>query len=355
GCDQGTDLVILMGSSVMYADHTRFDSDDVYSSSIHDVAVFILGDEAGAVMWNCTIATTELAVMNGGFLEVSASTYVPDRQRPIPDLNARDANVIIESIDMMEVQISGCNLELWEASYSGGSVSNSSVLETYGPVPPLGTLSEDTTLHHHYWVDIQLLNATGEPEEGMDVSVVDNEGTLVLNEARSDDQGMVYNVAIRSWTLKGDLLTYEPSHRVEFAGPSYQISNIQVYGNTTVTLWDRVGSYDLVVNTDSVTPSIPAPEENRTFDLVVEGSVLVPYPWTAGETEIVLYVDGELEQQRTVDPASRDDVVFMDLDLEAGTHSFRVILDPDNELDEMNEGGNNEVRFFLDVSPEGGT
>jgi hypothetical protein len=48
-------------------------------------------------------------------------------------------------------------------------------------------------------------------------------------------------------------------------------------------------------------------------------------------------------------------VVFEDLDLAAGTYIFRIVVDPDDTLEEMNEGGNNEVRLILDVAPEGGT
>ncbi len=355
GADTGTDLVVLMGSSVMYAEDTRFDSDDVYSSSIHDVAVTILGEEAGAVLWNCTIATTELATMNGGYLEITGSTFEPDRLRGIPDLNARNADVVIEDIDLREVVLSGCTVELWESTYSTGTVSNASTLLTYGPVPPLSTLSADTAVHHHYWVDFLLLNVSGDPEEGVDLSVINSLGGLVLNEALSDEEGMVRGVPVRSWTLLGDRLEYEPSHRVEFAGPSYQITNLQVFDNTTVTLWDRVGSFDLVLNTDSVTPSIPAPEENRTFDLIVDGQVLVPYPWATGNAQAALYVDGALFQTRDLPLTSRDDVLFVGLDLEAGTHEFRVVLDRGNDVAEMNEGGNNEVRLLLDVAPEGGT
>jgi len=50
----------------------------------------------------------------------------------------------------------------------------------------------------------------------------------------------------------------------------------------------------------------------------------------------------------------RNDVVFQDLDLAVGKYTFRVVADPNDDVEEMNEGGNNEVRFILDVSPEGG-
>jgi hypothetical protein len=355
GCDKGTDLVILMGSSTMDAENTTFESDDPYSASIHDVAVTMLGDEAGADLMGCTIATTELAVMNGGYLGLSACTYEPGRRRSIPDLNVRDADLVVEDISVQELMASGSIVELWKSTYESGSVTNESTLLSYGPVPPLATISEDSTLHHHYIVDLLLLNPDGDPEEGIDVTLLNSEGGLVLNEADSDGDGMVRDVPVRSWTLRDGLVTFEPSHRVEFAGPSYQISNLQVYDNGTVTLWDRVGSYDMVLNTDSVTPSIPAPEENRTFSLVVDGEVLVPYPWDSGTVKVSLLVDGRLQQEVTVQLDSRDDVILPDLDLMAGTYLFQVLVDPADEVDEMNEGGNNELRFYLDVAPEGGT
>jgi hypothetical protein len=355
GCDVGTDLVILMNGASMAAENTTFESDDPYSSSIHDAAVTILGDEVGATLEGCTITTHEIATMNGGYLELFACSYQPPRSRSIPDLNVRDADVIVEDLPLRELVASGSIVELWMTTYATGTISNGSTLLTYGPVPPLEALSGDSTLHHHYIVDLLLLNSTQDPEEGIDVTVINSEGGLVLNEARSDADGMVVDVPIRSWTLTDGRLTYEPSHRVEFAGPSYQISNLQVYDNGTVTLWDRAGSYDLVLRTDSVEPSIPAPEENRTFDLVVDGEVLIPYPWADGTVKVSLFVDGEFQQEKVVPLDDRSDVILTGLDLKAGTHLFQVLVDPGNLLEEMNEGGNNEVRFLLDVSPEGGT
>jgi len=355
GADKGSDLVILMGSAMLYAEDCRFDSDEVYSSSIHDVALFILGDGVEAVLFNSSITTTELAMMNGGYLEVTGSTFEPDRLRGLPDLNARNADIYIEDIMMKEVLLSGCDVELWDSIYSSGDVHNASTLYTYGPVPPLSSLSNDTILIHHYWVDFMLLDRTREPEAGMVLSVITSEGGLVKNEAISSEAGMVMKVPVRSWTLRGDLLTYEPSHRIEFGETSYQISNLQVYDNITVTLWDMVGSYDLVLDTDSVTPSIPAPEENRTFDIIVDGKVLVPKAWDAGSTSIELYIDGVFHERGTFSLTNRQHMVFKDLDLGAGTHTFRVVVDPDDSVEEMNEGGNNEVRFLLDVAPEGGT
>jgi hypothetical protein len=355
GCDLGTDLVILMSGAEMAAHNTTFESDDPYSSSVHDAAVTVLGDEAGASLEECTIATHEIATMNGGYLELLSCEFQPPRSRPIPDLNVRDADVIVEDLPLQELVASGSIVELWKTTYATGTISNGSTLLTYGPVPPLEALSGDSTLHHHYLVDLMLLNATEDPEEGIDVSVINSEGGLVLNEARSDADGMVHDVPIRSWTLVDGRLTYEPSHRVEFAGPSYQISNLQVYDNGTVTLWDRAGSYDLVLRTDSVEPSIPAPEENRTFDLVVDGDVLIPYTWADGTAKVSLFVDGELHLEKVVPLDERSDVILANLDLKAGTHLFRVLADPGNMVREMNEGGNNELRFILDVSPEGGT
>lgn len=355
GVDKGSDLVILMGSAILYAEDCRFDSDDVYSGSIHDVALFILGDGVEAVLFNSTITTTELAVMNGGYLEVTGSTFEPDRLRGLPDLNARNADIYIENITMREALLSGCDVELRDSTYSSGDVNNASTLYTYGPVPPLSSLADDTVLHHHYWVDFLLLNRTGEPEAGMVLTVLTSEGGLVVSEAISAEDGMVMKVPVRSWTLVGDHLTYEPSHRIEFGETSYQISNLQVYDNITVTLWDMEGSYDLVLDTDSVTPSIPAPEENRTFDIIVDGGVLVPKPWDAGSTSIILYIDGVLHERGSFSLTNRQHMVFQDLDLRAGTHTFRIVVDPDDSTEEMNEGGNDEVRFLLDVAPEGGT
>jgi hypothetical protein len=352
--DKGTELVFIAARGMFWAFECTFDSGDVYSPFVHNVAVHILGDENYVLIMNCTIKTAELATVNGGYLEVTGSTFVPDRSRGITDLNVKDAEVIIGNIDMDELMATNSVLELRETTYETGNITNGSVVHNKGPLPALGTMDETVTLHQYYWVDFRLLNTTGEPEEGMDLNVLDVDQVLVVNEALSDADGWIRHVAIRSWTLVGDLLTYEPSHRVEFAGPSYQITNLQVYDNTTVVLWDRVGSYDLVLDTDSITPSTPAPRENLTFNIIVEGEVLLPYTWDEGTAQIDLYVDGIKFQQKTLFLSDKEDVVFVGLNLTPGTHTFWLEVDPDDQVDEMNEGGNDLLYFLLDVAPESG-
>ncbi len=353
--DQGTELVMMSASGVLVASDTTFRSDKVYSPSVHNVAVHLLGDGNMAFLDRCTIATAELAIANGGYVEITGSTFEPGRTRAIPDLFIRDAKVLLEDIDLVEVNAHNCSIELVGSTFRSGSVTNGSVISSYGPVPPLGLLANDTVVHHHYWVDFLLLNRTGEPKEGMLLAVLNSEGGLVVDEARTDGQGMVRHVPIRSWTIDGVLFRYEPSHRVEFWETSQQISNLQVYDNATVVLWDMVGSHDLALVTDRVTPSVPAPEENRTFDIVVDGKALKPRVWAEGTAQAVLYVDDVAVSEVTFGLDDQGDLRFRDLNVTAGTHIFRVVVDPSDALDEMNEGGNNEVRFILDVAPEGGT
>ncbi|UCC93829.1 MAG: hypothetical protein JSW25_03950, partial [Thermoplasmata archaeon] len=71
--------------------------------------------------------------------------------------------------------------------------------------------------------------------------------------------------------------------------------------------------------------------------------------------QVALYIDGSLHSELTFSVTDREDVTFQDLDIEAGTHTVRVVVDPDDDVMEMNEGGNNELRFLMDVAPEGGT
>jgi hypothetical protein len=354
--DKGTELVMMSAAGLLLAENCMMSTDQVYSSAVQSVAVHMLGDSNDAALINCTITTPELAIVNGGYLEVMGSTFEPDRTRgAIPDLSVRDGTVILEDIDLAEMNAYDSAVELHDSTFAMGSVSNGSRIYSFGPVPPLETFTEDTVLHHHYWVDFLLLNRTGDPEAGLVLRVFNNAGGQVSDEMRSGDDGLLNKVAVRSWTIDNGVFTYEPSHRIEFGGTSYQISNLMIFDNTTVTLWDMVGSYDLALDTDSAFPSTPAPEENRTFDIIVDGEVLVPNTWSSGGTEISLFIDGVHYSTRTFSVTDRDDVVFADLDIEAGTYEISVVVDPDDDVMEMNEGGNNEVRFLIDVSPEGGT
>jgi hypothetical protein len=354
--DKATELVILSAAGLFIAENCSFSTDKVYSPSVQAVAVHLLGDSNEAIFTGCTISTPELAIVNGGYLEVIGSTFDPDRVRgAIPDLSVRDGTVIIEDIDLAELNAHDSAVELHDSTYETGSVSNGSRIYSYGPVPPRDTFTEDTTHHHHYWVDFLLLNRTGDPDDGLVLRVFNSEGGQVLGETLTGEDGKVEKVPIRAWTMANGVFTYEPSHRIEFGGTSYQISNLQVYDNTTVTLWDMVGSYDLVLDTDTVRTSTPAPEENRTFDIIVDGDVLVPNPWDADRPVISLYVDGTLHTGMRIPLTDTDDVVFQGLMIEAGTHLIRVVVDTEADVTEMNEGGNNEVRFLIDVAPEGGT
>lgn len=349
----GSDLIVVSDEASLTAELCTFDSDDVAGTDVANQALFVYGPNASAYLDTCTIMTLELMEVQGGHAELVDCQFTRSSPRPLADLLTLEADVLITNMTLDDVTVSGGTLELIDTLYSRGSVSGGTEMVTVGSVPPLSTIGEDVRLKHYYWVDFHLFNASGSPAEGMDLYVLTSEGDLVLD-AVSGPMGYVLKVPIASWTMDGDVFEYEPSHRVEFAGPDFQITNLQVYGNDTVTLKDLVDNRDLALTTSSVQPSTSAPRENRTFDLVIDGDVLITYTWSSGQTFIDLYIDGEFYERQVVPLTSDSDVRFRDLNLTAGHHRFRIEVDPTNDVEEINEDGNNVVGLVLDVAPESG-
>ena len=347
---EGSDLIVLVERASLFARQCTFRTNDVESTSEANRAVHLIGDGTYALLEDCTIRTPELARTTGGELDIIDCSLVLTNGRPIADLVAVGATVVLDNLVLDEIEFSGGTLWLYDVEYDQGNIIDGAVLNTVGNIPHLDTLGEDVVVHHHYWVDFILYNVSGVATSGISLNVLTADGELVL-EAFSGVGGYVPAVAIRAWTLDGNVFEYEPSHRVEFAAPNDQITNLQIFGNITVTLRDLEDSLDLVLTTSSIRPSTSAPRENSTFDLIVDGEVLIPYPWDAGQTFIDLYVDDEFVERQVVPLTSRENVRFRGLNLSAGQHLFRIEVDPNDDVEEMNEDGNNVVGLVLDVAP----
>jgi hypothetical protein len=318
-------------------------------AEVPDQAIALIGEETWALLEECDLRTNELANVSWGYLEISGSTATQPGDRPLPDLIGRFGEVYIDGLPLRDIDIQGTELTLVDTTFISGTVTDGAVLNTMGPIPPLIPLDGSVTLQHHYWVDFQLLNETGAPTEGLDLRVFSS-GGVFIRDAMSDSEGWVRKVPIWSWTLIDGVRAYEPSHRIEFGETDFQITNVQVYDNTTVVLWNSLESRDLVLDTGSVLPSTSAPRENRTFNLIVDGETLVPNLYPVGEAIIELTIDGEIYQTRTLRLNDRDDVVFQGLNLTEGLHVLYVVVDRLEAVDEMNEGGNDELIILLDVA-----
>ncbi len=345
-----SDLIVLDEMASLFARQCTFRTNDVESTSPANRAVHLIGDGTYALLEDCTIRTPELARTMGGELEIIDCSLVRTIARPIVDLEAVGAAVVLDDLVLDEIEFSGGTLWLYDVEYDRGNITDGAVLNTVGNIPHLDTLGEDVVVHHHYWVDFILYNVSGVATSGISLNVLTADGELVL-ETLSGVDGYVPAVGILAWTLDGDVFEFEPSHRLEFAAPNDQITNLQVFDNITVTLRDLVDSLDLVLTTSSINPSTSAPRENHTFDLIVDGEVLIPYPWDTGQTFIDLYVDDEFVERQVVPLTSRDNVRFRGLNLSAGQHLFRIEVDPTDDVEETNEDGNNLVGLVLDVAP----
>ncbi len=346
------DLIVVDDLASLFALRCIFRSNDITSNSDANRAVHLLGDGTYGSLEECTIRTRELARTTGGELAVIDCSLDLTIGRPVADVEASGgATVVLDGLDLDEINVSGGTLWLYDVDYDQGNITDGTVLNTVGKVPHLDTLGEDVVVHHHYWVDFILYNVAGVATSDLDLNVLTADGELVM-EVLSGAGGYVPPVGIRAWTFEDDVFEYEPSHRVEFAGPEYQITNLQVYGNTTITLRDLADSRDLALKTSSIRPSTSAPRENHTFDLIVEGEILIPYPWQSGQTFIDLYVDDEFVERQVVPLTSRDNVRFRGLDLLEGQHLFRIEVDPTDDVEEINEDGNNVVGLILDVASE---
>lgn len=348
---EGSDLIVLDEGASLIAWRCTFLSDAVESSSLANRAVLLLGDGTDVLLEECTVRTPELARTMGGILEIIDCSLLRTDTRPFTDLEAMGATTILSNLELDEINISGGTSWLIDVDYDQGNITDGAVLNTVGNLPHLDTMGEDVVVNHHYWVDFIIHNINGVATDGIDLNVLTADGDLVLS-ALSGVDGYVPAVAILAWTLNGDVFEYEPSHRLEYAGPNYQISNLQVFDNTTVTLRDLEDSRELKLTTSSVRSSTSAPRENHTFDLIVDGDILIPYTWDAGQTFIDLYVDDEFVERQVVPLTSRDNVRFRGLNLTEGQHLFRIEVDPTDDVEEINENGNNVVGLIIDVAPE---
>jgi len=347
-----SDLIVVDDLASLFARRCIFRTNDISDSSEANRAVHLLGDGTYGYLEECTIRTPELARTTGGELDVIDCSLDLTIGRPVADLEASGgATVVLDGLDLDEINVSGGTLWLYDVEYDQGNITDGTVVNSVGKIPHLDTLGEDVVVHHHYWVDFILYNVAGVPTNDIDLNVLTADGELVM-EVLSGVGGYVPPVGIRAWTFEDDVFEYEPSHRVEFAGPEYQITSLQVFDNTTITLRDLVDSRDLALKTSSIRPSTSAPRENHAFDLIIEGEILVPYPWQSGQTFIDLYVDDEFVERQVVPLTSRDNVRFRDLDLPEGQHLFRVEVDPTDDVEEINEDGNNVVGLILDVASE---
>ena len=343
------------GSGQLWATDSSFISSAVMDADLPSVAVRLDGVLSSALLDHCHVGTPELAEVYNGTFHMTNGTFSKTLARDHPDLICHRALAELTGVDMVEVEVEDGALTLVGCTYASGSVTGDSSVVSVGPVPPLETLADSVTLQHHYWVDLQLLNETGAATEGLDLWIERSDGVAII-ETQSGPDGWVRQVPVRSWTRKGDVKTYEPSHTVNFGESDFQITRMQVYDNTTVTLWNTVHSRDLNLDTDSMQLSVAAPRANVTFGITIDGASLVPHMYPSGEAFIDLLIDGQLNSRLTMVVGSQDDMIFDGLQLSQGRHLLQVRVDVPDAIEEMNEGGNNLVSLLIDVSagPNGG-
>ena len=364
---EGTEVIASQGRALVdmsplegesggfWAENCSFITTSVVDAGTPSVVVRIDGLWDVARLDRCSVGTPELAeVRNGTFLMING-TFSRTMGRSFPDILCHRALVEITGVEVGEVDVLDGDLTIVGSTYESGSVRGVSVVVSVGPVPPFSTLSENVSLQHHYWVDFQLLNETGVPEEDLDLWVERADGVLILD-TRSGENGWVRHIPMRSWTRMGAVFTYEPSHSVNFGLTDYQITQAQVYDNTTITLWNSIHSRDLVLDSDSMELTAPAPRANITFGIIIDGQSLVPHAYQSGEVFMDLLVDGQVHTRITTVVSSQADRMFDGIQLTQGRHLLQVQIDPVGVVDEMNEGGNNLVSLLIDVSagPNGG-
>jgi hypothetical protein len=333
----------------MYAHDCTFAQEGAASGDAMSSAVRVNGSGASTILDGCTVTTQELAWVEGGYFEMVNGSFPTAGDRVLEDVRSIGGTVILENVAVRDIHVEGGRLGLVASSYGSGSVTGGAQVESLGEVPDPATLDDSVVLTHYHWVDFQVLNETGVATGGLWVHLVTSGGSDVVDRYTGPG-GWVLKVPVRAWTRKGDVLTYEPSHRLEFGGTDFHISNLQVYEDVEVLLRFTEARNDLVLTTDSISLTPSAPRSTRTFEVRVEGEVLVPDPWASGEASIDLFIDGSFYQRRTVRLDARVDVAFEVTGLEAGRHLLRVVADPLDEVSEINEGGNNVLTVAIDVA-----
>jgi hypothetical protein len=307
-------------------------------------------NEAGASvsLVNCTINTNELAYIGGATFEVLGCTFNPPGPSSQDDLWSDDSTIILEDIALGSILVNGGELWLWNSTYEAGQVGNDTQLHSFGHHPPDHTIDDTVTWHQYYWVDFKLLNADRSPGAGLGL-IVETAEKVEIIDTKADAEGWVRHVPLRSWTLKGDAFSYEPSHKVWFGDVDQWITYVQVFGNTTVVLWNSDVGNDLALRPEAITPSDSSPEEDEPFNIRVQGETLLPRTFS-GQAQISLWVDGSVVQTKLVDTGSATDIVFEDLTFSEGLHNVSVTVDSDGKVEELNEGGNNEARIIIEVA-----
>ena len=353
GEDEGPVVIVRQGSKALF-EGTHIlppPTIDLASSAIeHGIGLLVEGSTSMATMR-----------IRGGVdapyvVRVVDGTFTIVRDPNIWDLVDVDiienerGNVTLWGTLVLRMNVTDGVLWLFNGStYETGIVIGNSTVYSYGLAPPNWTLAPSVTLHHHYRVDFLLLDEGRSPAADNSLLVETKDREVVID-TRSGADGWVRGVWLLSWTRKGSTFTYEPPHRVEFGDVDYSITRVQVYGNTTVILWNSADQRDLVLLQDAVSVTDRSPREGDPFDVVVKGSVLLPYTYPNGTSELVLYVDGKEFQTRQFSPTSRSDVTFKGLNLSEGMHEVRVVVDPSGLIPQMNRFGNDEARVIVEVA-----
>ncbi len=352
-CEETRALLMLEDAGSVAASGCTLTADGLLGADEMAVGVLVNGSEAKVILEECAVSTPELAEVMGGYFEMVNGSFTWSPTRAFEDLWCEDGIVILEGVAVNELFFNGGRMALIDSPYLVGTITGSAQVESVGDVPPLSTLDSTVELTHSYWVDFRVLNETGVPTEGLWVHLQTSSGGDVVD-AFTGPEGWVRRVPVRGWTIKDDVRTYEPSHRLEFGGTDYHISNLQVYEDTEVILRFTEARNDLVLTTASVSLTPSAPRSNRTFEVRVDGEVLVPDTWDDGEASIELHIDGTFYQRRTLLLDAREDVVFEVTGLEQGTHILQVRVDPLDEVPEINDGGNNVISLAIDIAPSSG-
>jgi len=266
-----------------------------------------------------------------------------------PDIVSRNANVSVSGDMYVSMTATGGSLNIRNYTSLNVELSDGCIAHCYGPKAYKLVLSDNATYYQYYPVDFLLLNEMRSPAADNSL-LVETKDRVVVIDTRSDEDGWVRGVWLLSWTRKGATFSYEPPHRVEFGDVDYSITRVQVYGNTTVTLWNSPDQRDLVLLQDAVSITDRSPREGDPFDVVVKGALLIPYTYPNGTSELVLYIDGKVTQSRQFSPTSRKDLTFKGLNLSEGMHEVRVVVDPTGLIPQMNRNGNDEARVMVEVA-----
>ena len=354
GRDAGPVVTVRDGSRVVFeGSHINPPPEmGIFSSSAigRGTGLLVEGSASMVTMRYCggVDAPYIVKVVDGSFKAITNPEY--ECHIEVDIIESERGNVTLDHASVMNLSITDGSLWLLNGStYRTGLVSGDSTVHSYGIAPSNSTLAPTVTLHHHYRVDFLLLNDTRAPAPD-NTLLVETKYRDVVIDTRSGPDGWVRGVWLLSWTRKGPSFTYEPPHRVEFGDVDYSITMVQVYGNTTVTLWNSPDQRDLVLLQDAVTITDRSPREGDPFDVLVKGSLMVPYAYPTGETELVLYIDGKPIESKSFSPTSRTDVTFKGLNLSEGLHEVRVVVDPAGLVPQLNRNGNDEARVMVEVA-----